>query len=207
MPWSGIFVLFCWDGPIRNLRVFVTVSSPLGAGKMTDEAGHIGIWETTLVNSDPRLIDPEGFSTVPNPGAPARVLTEEELVRPGIGYPGIANQVPQASEASEEESIDIGELIELASAGEQRPPSSSSESSLPASSDVYTPQLASNVPVWQNRAVHARDRSFRPRSCLCQRREVCTCGYRPDTPPTPPHIQLWEPRDLVLPSQSWIYPE
>jgi hypothetical protein len=39
MPWSGIFVLFRWDGPIRNLRVFVTVSSPLGAGKMTDEAG------------------------------------------------------------------------------------------------------------------------------------------------------------------------
>ena len=38
MPWSGIFVLFRWDGPIRNLRVFVTVSSPLGAGKMTDEA-------------------------------------------------------------------------------------------------------------------------------------------------------------------------
>ena len=168
---------------------------------------HVGIWETTLVNSDPRLIDPEGYSTVPIPGATARVLTEEELVRPGIGYPGIANQVPQASEDSEEESIDIGELIELASAAEQRPPSSSSGSSLPASSDVYTPQLASNVPVWQNRAVHARDRSFRPRSCLCQGREVCTCGYRPDTPPTPPHIQLWEPRDLVLPSQSWIYPE
>ena len=38
MPWSGIFVLFRWDGPIRNLRVFVTVSSPLGVGKMTDEA-------------------------------------------------------------------------------------------------------------------------------------------------------------------------
>jgi hypothetical protein len=55
----------------------------------------------------------------PNPGASTRVLTEK-LVRLGIGYPGTANQIPQASaqieEIFKEESIDIGELIELASA-------------------------------------------------------------------------------------------
>ena len=33
MPYSGIFVLFRWDGPNRNLRVLVTFSSLLGVGK------------------------------------------------------------------------------------------------------------------------------------------------------------------------------
>jgi hypothetical protein len=138
-----------------------------------------------LNNSDPRLIDPENFFTALNPGASTRVLTEEELVQPGIGYPGIANQVPQASaqieEISEEESIDVGELIKLASTTEQRSPSSSSGMFLPASSNVYTPPLAPNVPVWQCPVVHARDQHFRPHSCLCQRKEICTCGYRSDT--------------------------
>ena len=33
MHWSGIFVLFRWDGPIRNLQAFVTFSSALEAEK------------------------------------------------------------------------------------------------------------------------------------------------------------------------------
>jgi hypothetical protein len=67
---------------------------------------HLEIWETTLNNSDPQLIDPENFFTALNPGVSTRVLTEEELVRPGIGYPGIANQVPQTLTQIEEISND-----------------------------------------------------------------------------------------------------
>lgn len=32
--------------------------------------------------------------------------------------------------------------------------------------------------------------------------EFCTCGFRPDTPPTPPHITLWSPGDKHLPSSN-----
>jgi hypothetical protein len=37
------------------------------------------------------------------------------------------------------------------------------------------------------------------RHCWCNK-EVCDCGYRPDTPPTPTDIQLWRPGQNVLPS-------
>ena len=36
--------------------------------------------------------------------------------------------------------------------------------------------------------------------CWC-RGELCTCGYRPDTPQTPPGIVLWNPRSSYLPHQ------
>ena len=36
--------------------------------------------------------------------------------------------------------------------------------------------------------------------CWC-RGELCTCNYRPDTPPTPPGIVLWNPRAPFLPHQ------
>jgi hypothetical protein len=49
-------------------------------GKEFTYQWHLGIWETTLVNPDPHLIDPEHFFAAPNPGASTRVLTEEELV-------------------------------------------------------------------------------------------------------------------------------
>ena len=41
MPYSGIFVLFCWVGPNCNLWVLVTFGSPLGAGK-NDWRGWLG---------------------------------------------------------------------------------------------------------------------------------------------------------------------
>jgi hypothetical protein len=41
-------------------------------------------------------------------------------------------------------------------------------------------------------------------NCWC-RGELCTCGYRPDTPPTPPGIVLWTPRDANLPYQPGGY--
>ena len=143
------------------------------------------------------------------------MFSEEELVQNfGIGYRATANQVTQElsstfiEEVSETDTIDVRELIELASTAERRTPSPETDSSLPPSSTAYTPASELHVPQWLTRTwQRPRERNLRPRTCKCERREVCTCGYRPDTPPTPLHIQLWEPRDLVLPSQSWIYPE
>ena len=37
-----------------------------------------------------------------------------------------------------------------------------------------------------------------PRRCWCAK-EVCDCGYRPDTPPTPPSVVLWAPGNAYLP--------
>jgi hypothetical protein len=34
--------------------------------------------------------------------------------------------------------------------------------------------------------------------CYCQK-EVCSCGFRPDTPPTPPGVNLWTPGSITLP--------
>jgi hypothetical protein len=34
--------------------------------------------------------------------------------------------------------------------------------------------------------------------CWCNN-ELCTCGYRPDTPPTPPSVVLWKPGQQHLP--------
>ncbi len=38
-------------------------------------------------------------------------------------------------------------------------------------------------------------------ACWCNS-EICTCTFRPHTPPTPPTIQLWHPRAWILPSSS-----
>jgi hypothetical protein len=38
-------------------------------------------------------------------------------------------------------------------------------------------------------------------SCWCNR-EVCMCGYRPDTPPTPPSVVLWSPGLEYLPARE-----
>ena len=37
--------------------------------------------------------------------------------------------------------------------------------------------------------------------CWC-RTDLCNCGYRPDTSPTPPNITLWTPGDKHLPSRD-----
>jgi hypothetical protein len=37
-----------------------------------------------------------------------------------------------------------------------------------------------------------------PSKCSC-RKEVCDCGFRPETPPTPPSVVLWAPRSDHLP--------
>ena len=38
--------------------------------------------------------------------------------------------------------------------------------------------------------------------CWCEGKELCTCGFRPDTPPTPPSVVLWTPGRHYLPSSE-----
>ena len=146
-----------------------------------------GTWETTLRNPDTRTINPDEFQIAPYLDTYNRVfiplnkLDIEE--RP-------TNQITQTSawieEASETDTINVNELIELAAAIENRPVTPTTDSSLPPSSIAYSPRLEQYDHV--------------PERCWCQR-EVCTCNYRPRTPPTPPGITLWKPGSLTLPSQ------
>ena len=148
----------------------------------------LGHWETTLRNPDTRTINPAEFHNAPNLVAYSWVFTL--LPRSSIEE-RFSNQVPQASasikEVSETNTVNINELIKLAAAVEGRPSTPSTGSSLPPSSEAYTPHLEESE--------HVPDR------CWCQR-EVCHCNYRPCTPPTPPGIMLWKPGSLNLPSQS-----
>jgi hypothetical protein len=45
------------------------------------------------------------------------------------------------------------------------------------------------------------DPSRNTESCWCNK-EVCMCGYRPDTPPTPPSVVLWSPGLEYLPARE-----
>ena len=40
--------------------------------------------------------------------------------------------------------------------------------------------------------------------CFCGI-DVCRCNYRPDTPPTPPYIELWKPSQDPLPRRGLHY--
>ena len=123
----------------------------------------LGRWKSTLQNLDTRTINPVEFHNAPNLVAYSRVFTP--LPRSSIEE-RFSDQVPQASasieEVSETNTIDINELIKLAAAVEGRPSTPSTSSSLPPSSDVYTPRLkeSNHVQEW----------------CWCQR-EVCHCNY------------------------------
>jgi hypothetical protein len=35
--------------------------------------------------------------------------------------------------------------------------------------------------------------------------DLCQCNYRPDTPPTPPYIELWKPSQDLLPQRGIHY--
>ena len=61
---------------------------------------------------------------------------------------------------------------------------------LPALEEVD--QTPSGWEPTDNRPAHQSQR------CFCAQ-ELCRCGYRPNTPPTPPHITLWTPGDKHLP--------
>jgi hypothetical protein len=43
-----------------------------------------------------------------------------------------------------------------------------------------------------------------PPVCQC-RIDLCWCNYRPNTPPTPPYIELWKPSQDLLPQRGIHY--
>ena len=139
---------------VANLIPFVPAHTfTIVDGKEFTYKWNLEIWETTFSNLDPNLINPEESTPAPNPVATNRVFSEEELVQnPGIGYRATANQVTQElssasiEEVSETDTINVGELIELASTAERRPPSPETDSSLSPSSTAYTPTSELYVP-------------------------------------------------------------
>ena len=62
-------------------------------------------------------------------------------------------------------------------------------------------------PTWEQPAPDPGWTAYNPyrrrsaRICTCNG-ELCSCGYRPNTPTTPPHITLWTPGDQFLPFRS-----
>jgi hypothetical protein len=45
-----------------------------------------------------------------------------------------------------------------------------------------------------------------PRLTVCQCGiNLCWCNYRPDTPPTPPYIELWKPSEELQPRREIHY--
>jgi hypothetical protein len=62
-------------------------------------------------------------------------------------------------------------------------------------------------PTWEEPAPDPGWTAYNPyrrrstRICTCNE-ELCSCGYRPNTPTTPPHITLWTPGDQFLPFRS-----
>ena len=68
------------------------------------------------------------------------------------------------------------------------------EESESSNSDAWTPLPPSSEQNWDL----PDPNPWQPTSCTC-RREVCNCGYRPDTPPTPEGVVLWAPGNQYLP--------
>ena len=62
---------------------------------------------------------------------------------------------------------------------------------------IITPPNWGTDPRWDSSTTLATDTGFT--ACWCGI-DVCTCGHRPATPPTPPSITLWTPGDRHLPS-------
>jgi len=135
-------------------------------------------WETTTTNPDQRLINPRIYYFPPD-------------------HPSSRNQEyanPRIQVNAEELSEILQEISEegLASQREEELPPSSPPSDVPNQS---TPSSRSgwdlDNPLWN-----------RQHSCWCEGKEICTCGFRPDTPPTPPSVVLWAPGYQYLPSSE-----
>ena len=60
------------------------------------------------------------------------------------------------------------------------------------------PSSTESTTVWDSSSWENTPNPWSQERCFC-RKEVCDCGYRPDTPPTPPGITLWQPGNRHLP--------
>ena len=136
-------------------------------------------WEVSTSNPDPALVDPEPPFFLP-PLTPADSEYHTRVQEPLRYY-----------------TPDIDERIH----GPSEEASSLATSSIP-SVDSPPPPLEAN-PTW---GPPAPDQGWtnRPTSwilnnhCWCNN-EVCDCGFRPNTPPTPPNVVLWTPGNNYLP--------
>jgi hypothetical protein len=135
------------------------------------------IWTNSLRNPDQNIINPSG-ATYP-PLAPQNIAYAYRNITPPI--PTIL-EPPRTLLEPEALASALSELPEsVPSRDESLPPSSPQETSTSAWSERQEP--------WNPHLLR----------CWCTK-EVCDCGYRPDTPPTPPDIHLWRPYNGTLPS-------
>jgi hypothetical protein len=147
-------------------------------------------WTLVTRNQDSRLVDPESafFLSPDSPGdtdflnrvqEPLRYYTPdlEEGIRPLDDYPP---------------------PLELNSEPINLPPSNASSTSLPTHRSTPPEEWRHPSPDngWQHTS-HWNN----PGHCYCGK-EVCDCGFRPNTPPTPPSVTLWSPGDKHLPSRN-----
>ena len=154
-------------------------------------------WEISLDNPDQRLINPRVFHfpqedlEEEEPTDLQRVFTAPEITEPSRNtfHEQLREEIRQeqaqellleeSQEQLQEESLPVQEQL--------------LEESLPPSTAPYTPR--SDVG-WESTSQWG----FLPSVCWCNK-EVCDCGYRPDTPPTPPSVVLWAPGQTYLPAR------
>jgi len=130
------------------------------------------VWTNSLRNPDQRILNPITYHLPPL--APQSLAFAQRNITPPLAAtidPAILD--PEALENA------LNDLPQISLPREETlPPSSPPETTTSAWSYPAEPYYE---------------------HCWCNK-EICTCGYRPNTPPTPPEIRLWKPYDDTLPS-------
>ena len=135
------------------------------------------IWTNSLRNPDQRIIDPLTF--IHPPLAPQSLAFAYRNRTPPIQTTLPTLQTVLDPEALASARNELAEVLPVA------------EDPLPPSSPTETTTSSWSIPQEPWNPHYDR--------CFCEK-EVCDCGYRPNTPPTPPGIHLWRPHDNTLPS-------
>ena len=132
---------------------------------------HTAVWDITLENPDSRLVNPRIYH-----------LPLEFDSGPSTSRL-VSFRTPGNTFLQELATLPVEErLLE-----EELPPSNIVEFTPPQSDNGWGTGV--DTP-W----------NLRSSSCWCENQEICTCNYRPDTPPTPPSVVLWAPGYKYLPS-------
>ena len=151
------------------------------AGRTHQYSWNTNSWELSTSNPDPALVDPEPPYFLP-PLAPADSEYQARVQEPLRYY-----------------TPDIEERIR----GPSETPSSLSTSTIPSVDSPPLQPLQANQ-LWGPPPQGDNGWNNRPTSwilnnhCWCNS-EVCDCGFRPNTPPTPPNVVLWAPGHNHLP--------
>ncbi|KAI9431151.1 hypothetical protein H4582DRAFT_2085411 [Lactarius indigo] len=129
------------------------------------------VWETTLTNPDRNLVNPSNWHYPPS------TSDDPELV----------------SILNARETFRTPPLLRRIT--DRLPPSSPETEDESSDSDVSLHNGDTNQPPSPN---NGWGPTLTSGPCWCSQ-EVCTCGYRPNTPPTPPNVVLWSPGVNYLP--------